>query len=162
MIMTDEKRASVQELISAIQKAGKAEKVVEFQYPYVPSVFIRVSYASKQLLKQIIEEAKESFFNVQNRQQEDRINDEKFNRAAARELLKGWRGMTISGLKTILAGRGEITGSLDQDVPFDEELAFTLMDASLELQAWVINVATNVTNFAKIAEKKADELKNLA
>lgn len=160
--MSDEQRASVQELISAIKQAGKAEKVVEFQYPYVPSVFMLISYASKQLLKQITEEAKESFFNVQTRQQEDRINDEKFNRAAARELVKGWREMKIKDLKTILAGRGEIKGAPDQDVPFDEELAFTLMDASLELQAWVINVATNVTNFSKIAEKKADELKNLA
>lgn len=160
--MSDEKRATVQELISAIKKAGKAEKVVEFQYPYVPDVFLRISYASKQLLKMITEEAKESFFNVQTRQQEDRLNDEKFNRAAARELLKGWRGLTINGLKTILAGRGEILGDPEQEVTFDEELAFTLMDASLELQAWVINVATNVTNFSKVAEQKADELKNLA
>jgi len=110
----------------------------------------------------ITEEAKESFYNVQTRQQEDRLNDEKFNRAAARELLKGWRGLTINGLKTILAGRGEIVGDPEQEVTFDEELAFTIMDASLELQAWVINVATNVTNFAKVAERKADELKNLA
>jgi len=160
--MTEEKKVTRDELILAIQKAGKSEKVVEFQYPYVPSVFFRVSYASKQLLKQITEEAKESFFNIQTRVQEDRLNDEKFNRAASRELLKGWRGLTVGSVGVIMAGRMVVEGDPSQEVAFDEELAFTIMDASLELQRWVIDIASNVTNYSKVAERKVAELKNLA
>lgn len=159
--MTEEtKRLTADELKAAIKKAGASEKVVEFQYPYMTEVFLKIAYASKQLLKSISDEARENFFNTRTRQQEDRINDEKFNRASARQLIKGWRGLTVGRLRKIVVGL-DITGDDNQEIPFDEELAYVLMDNSIDLQLWVINTATDITNFSKIAEKKDAQYENL-
>lgn len=158
--MVEQKKATLPELVSAIKKAGAAEKVVEFQYPWSTEVYFKVAFASKHLLRQIAEEARESFFNTRTRQQEERTNEEKFNKASTRELLKGWRGLTVGRLKKIVVGM-EIEGADDQEVPFDEELAFVLMDNSLDLQVWVVNTATDVSNFSKVAERKKEQLENL-
>jgi hypothetical protein len=154
------KRVGAAELISAIKKAGASEKVVEFQYPYVTEVFFSLAYASKQLLKGITDEARESFFNTRSRQQEDRINDEKFSRASARQLIKSWRGLTVGRLRKIVVGL-EISGDDNQEVLYDEELAFVMMDNSIDLQLWVVNTATDVSNYARIAEVKKEQYQNL-
>jgi len=161
MTEQNETRVGVAELISAIKKAGASEKVVEFQYPYMTDVFFKLAYASKQLLKGITDEARENFFNTRTRQQDDRINDEKFNRASARQLIKDWRGLTVGRLRKIVVGL-EVAGDEAQEIPYDEELSFVMMDNSIDLQLWVVNAATDVSNYAKIAEVKKEQYENLA
>jgi hypothetical protein len=147
-------------LIAAIEKAGTKEKIVEFEYPYLDGLYFEIAFASKQVLKRITDESKENFFNHRTRQQEDRINDKKFGRASSRELLKGWRGLTVEKLRVMFPTL-EFEGEEGAEVSYDQDLAYILLDNSMELQNWVVNVAQTISNFAKVAEKKAEQLENL-
>ena len=149
------------ELIADIKKAGAAELVVEFEYPYVPGVFISLAHASKQMLRRLGDEAKEQFFNTRTRQPEERMNSEKFDKATSREIIKGWRGLTVAGLRKIIPGL-TTNAAPDTEVPYGEELAFILADNSMDFQIWVVNTAMSVENFAKVAEKKKEQYENLA
>lgn len=148
-------------LIDDIKKAGSAELVVEFEYPYIAGVFIKLAYASKQLLRKLGDEAKEQFFNTRTRQPEERLNSEKFDRATSRELIRGWRGLTVAGLKKIIPGL-KTDVEPETEVPYDEELAFVMADNSMDFQIWITNTAMNVENFSKVAEKKKEQYANLA
>jgi hypothetical protein len=163
-MLNSESKISVQELVSWIKKAGESERVLEFQYPYVPNFFVKVAYASKHVLQQIREECKETFFNTRSRTQEEKLNDEKMRKAYARQIIQGFRGLTLGGLQKIVPGTGvdQENVSLDTPVEYTEELAEVLIQVSIDFENWVIDIATNVENFSKVALKKKEQLENLA
>jgi len=158
--MSEEKVFSIEELTQAIRKAAEAEVVVEFEYPYIPGLYFNIAYASKHLLQQILDGAKENYFNPKTRMQEERTNSAKFNRLAARQLVRGWRGLTVKSLKSLIVGLST-SASDNTEIPYSEELAYALMDASLDFQNWVVSVATDVSNFSGIAQTKAEQYENL-
>jgi len=158
--MSEEKVFSIEELTQAIRKAAEAETVVEFEYPYISGLYFNIAYASKHLLQQILDGAKENYFNPKTRMQEERTNSAKFNRLAARQLVRGWKGLTVKSLKTLIVGLST-SASDDTEIPYSEELAYALMDSSLDFQNWVVSVATDVSNFSNIAQTKAEQYENL-
>lgn len=155
---------STKDLIGWIKKAGESERVLEFQYPFVSNLFFLVAYASKHVLQQIREECKESFFNTRTRQPEERLNEDKMRKAYSRLIIRGWRGMSLAKLQQIVPGvvpdREGISPEIE--VPYEEELAAVLIQYSIEFENWVIDVATNVSNFSSVALKKKEQLENLA
>lgn len=155
------KSVGISDLIADIKKAGASELVIEFEYPYVPGVFFNLAYASKQMLRKISDASKESFFNTRTRQQEERTNSEKFDRTTTRELIRGWRGLTIGGLKKIVPGLS-LDAPDNAEVPYNEELAFVMADNSVDFQIWITNTAMSAENFSHIADKKKEQYENLA
>ena len=154
------KEIGLSELIADIKKAGASELVIEFEYPYVPGVFFQLAYASKQMLRKISDASKESFFNTRTRQQEDRTNSEKFDRTTTRELIRGWRGLSVGAIKKIVPGLS-LNAPDTLEIPYNEELAFTMADNSVDFQIWITNTAMNSDNYSRIAEKKKEQYENL-
>ena len=155
---------STKDLIGWIKKAGESERVLEFQYPYIPNLFFLVAYASKHVLQQIREECKESFFNTRTRQPEERLNEEKMRKAYSRLIIRGWRDLTLDKLQKIVPGVASDKEGISPDiaVPYEDELAAVLIQYSIEFENWVIDMATNVQNFSTVAMKKKEQFENLA
>jgi len=152
-----------EELAALIRKAGKVERVGEFQYPYLPDVYFRICYASKFMLQQIREVSREAFTNLRTRTQEERFNEEKLRNEYAKLIIKGWRGLTVDKLNVMLPGMVAVEGKAlpDQEVPFGLDIAVALMDNSFEFENWVVAIASEVQNFSHVAERKKEQLENL-
>ena len=150
------------DLAEWIRKAGKSQRVVEFQYPYLPGLFISIAHASKFILQQIREIAKESFINPRTREQEDRFNDEKLRSEYCRHIINGWRGLTIATMKKIVPGLSVEGGSDDStEIPFSHDVAMAIMEVSIEFENWVLASAMDTGNFTRVDEKKKEEFENL-
>ena len=149
-----------------IRKAGKEQRVVEFQYPFVPDFYVKVAYASKSILSQIREASKEFVSDLRTRVKEERLNDEKLRREYAMRVIKDWRGLTGAKLPKVVPGivlqfeGGEVKA--DADIPYSVDIAVALLEVSIEFENWVLDMATNIENYSKIAEAKEVEYKNLS
>jgi len=158
----------VEDLGAFIKKAGESQRVSEFQYPFASTFFVSVAYASKFLLNQIREASKETFMNPRTRQSEDRINEDKLRNEYARIIMKGWRGLTVKvlnllvpGLDIVMEKEGGVAAELDVEIPYDQALANVIMRNSLDFESWIIDIATNSSNYTRIAEIKKEQLENL-
>ncbi len=155
------------ELAEQIKKAGRTQRVIEFQCPYIPECFISLAFANRFVLNQIREAAREVFTNPRTRLQEEKFNDEKLRQAYAQQIIQGWKGLTYEKLQKLIPGleikdeRAEKKIDLKAEVPYDTAVASALLSESLEFENWVIDIASNVENYSRIAEQKKKETENL-
>lgn len=152
-----------QELAEYIRKAGKEQRVVEFSCPYIPEFYVSIAYASKFAMNQIREASKEVFTDFRRGRGEiERLNDEKLRDAYAEWIIKNWKGLTVDKLRQLIPGVA-ITGKAEvEDIPYDHAIAVALLESSLEFENWVIDVATDIRHYSKIAEQKKKEIENLS
>jgi len=154
------------DLAEQIKKAGKIQRVIEFQCPYIPECFVSLAFANRFVLNQIREAAREVFKNPRTGLQEERFNDEKLRAAYAQHVIQGWKGLTYEKLQKLIPGlevkddAGKPVNSKD-DVPFDTGVAAAMLNASIEFENWVIDIASTVDNYSNIAEQKKKETENL-
>jgi len=154
------------DLAEQIKKAGRAQRVIEFQCPYIPECFVSLVFANRFVLNQIREEAREVFTNPRTRLQEERFNDVKLREAYARQIIQDWKGLTYEKLQKLIPGlevkdeAGKLV-DLKAEVPFNTEIAVALLSESIEFENWVIEIASNVDNYSCIAGQKKKESENL-
>jgi len=155
------------ELAEQIKKAGRIQRVIEFQCPYIPECFVSLAFANRFVLNQIREAAREVFKNPRTGLQEERFNDEKLRAAYAQHVIQDWKGLTYEKLQKLIPGleikdeAGKLVDPKD-DVPFDTGVAAAMLNASIEFENWVIDIASTVDNYSNIAEQKKKEAKNLS
>lgn len=154
------------DLAEQIKKAGRAQRVIEFQCPYIPECFVSLVFANRFVLNQIREAAREVFTNPRTRLQEERFNDVKLREAYAQQIIQDWKGLTYEKLQKLIPGlevkdENEKAVDLKAEVPFSAEVAVALLSESIEFENWVIEIASNVDNYSRIAEQKKKESENL-
>jgi len=154
------------ELAEQIKKAGRQQRVIEFQCPYIPECYVSLAFANRFVLNQIREAAREVFTNPRTRLQEEKFNDAKLREAYAVNVIQAWRGLTYEKLQQLIPGlevKDEAGKPVDLkvDVPFDTTVAVALLSESLEFENWVIEIASNVDNYSHIAKQKKKESENL-
>jgi len=154
------------ELAEQIKKAGRQQRIIEFQCPYIPECHVSLAFANRFVLNQIREAAREVFKNPRTGLQEERFNDEKLRVAYAQHVIQNWKGLTYEKLQKLIPGL-EIKDEagkpvkLEDSVPFDTVVASAMLNASIEFENWVIDIASNVDNYSHIAEQKKKETENL-
>ena len=154
------------ELAEQIKKAGKIQRVIEFQCPYIPECHVSLAFANRFVLNQIREAAREVFKNPRTGLQEERFNDEKLRAAYAQHVVQSWKGLTYEKLQKLIPGleikddAGKPVNPKD-DVPFATDVAAAMLNASIEFENWVIDIASTVDNYSNIAEQKKKETENL-
>lgn len=145
-----------------IRKAGKAQRSGEFTCPYIKDFTVEIAYASKFVLNQIREVAREIHGNPRTGQKEEKMNEDKLRDEYARQIIRGWKGLTPSKLVDILPGLVEYTKEdKDRDIEFGHDVAVALLEASLEFEAWIIDIATEVQNYKHVAERQMGLEENL-
>jgi len=144
-----------------IRKAGKAQRTSEFSCPYIKDFKVEIAYASKFVLNQIREVAREIHGNPRTGQKEERINEDKLRDEYARQIIREWKGLTPSKLADILPGVEFKDEDGARPIEFSHDVAVALLEASLEFEAWVIDIATEVKNFKHVAERQEELEENL-
>lgn len=146
---------------SLIRQAGKAKRTGEFKCPYIKDFFVEITYASKMILNQIRDVAKEISGNPRTGQREERLNEDKLRNEYARQIIRSWRGLTPEKLVNMLPGVEYSEEDKDKDITFSADTAIAMLEVSLEFEAWIIDIATEVSNFKHVAEEQEKEEENL-
>lgn len=185
------------EFADFIKLAGKKQRVVELEYPFLEGFYVQLVFASKFIMNQIYDTAREvtgkgepttvSAYGV--KIPVERLDKEKLREAYARQIVIGWKGLTIKKLQDTIPGLSvdltlekakklfpklatelaavktdaDLQKVIEKvDLPYTVELAFAMLEVTAEFENWVIFTATDSKNYSKIAEEKEKEIKNLS
>lgn len=129
------------------------DKIIEVEFPDSDNFYVSLAYLSREKLVKIRNRSLVIKFNKRSRQREEEVDNDKFLEEYSREVVKGWRGLTIRELARIMPI--ETAGAnLDQEVPYTEEDALALLQGSPIFDQFV----TDCMNDFEIFERdKADE-----
>lgn len=126
-------------------------KEVEVDYPGLPGFKIKLSFLSRETLLNIRKKATKTTF--KNRQTSEELNDELFLQLYAQNAIKGWKGLKLRDLETLVPV--DISGQDPEDeLEFTEENALFLMKNSSNFDAFVSETVTDLGNFQTSSAKK--------
>jgi len=133
------------------------EKVVEVEFPDSDNFFVSLTYLNREKLTKIRNRSLTIKFNKRSRQREEEVDNEKFLEEYAREVVRGWRGLTIRELARLMPI--ETSGAnLDQEVPYSEEDALELLRNSTIFDQFITDCQNDFEVFEK--EKTDSQVKN--
>lgn len=126
-------------------------KEVEVDYPGLPGFKIKLSFLSRETLLNIRKKATKTTF--KNRQTSEELNDELFLQLYAQNAIKGWKGLKLRDLETLVPV--DISDQDPEDeLEFTEENALFLMKNSSNFDAFVSETVTDLGNFQTSSAKK--------
>lgn len=139
--------------MSMIKNLMIDEKIIEVEFPDSDGFFVKLSYVGRDKLMKIRNRALVFKFNKRTRQREEEVDNDKFLEEYSREVIRGWKGLTIRELARILpidtAG-----ADMTKDVPYSEEDALELLKNSTIFDQFV----TDCMNDFEIFERDATEV----
>lgn len=143
--------------MSMIKNLMINDKIIEVEFPDSNGFFVNLAYLSRDKLVKIRNRSLVVKFNKRSRQREEEVDNEKFLEEYSREVIKGWRGLTIRELARIMPI--ETAGAnLDQQVPYTEEDALALLQGSPIFDQFVTDC---MNDFELFERDKADtQIKN--
>ena len=124
------------------------EKVVEVEFPDSDNFYVSLTYLNREKLTKIRNRSLTIKFNKRSRQREEEVDNEKFLEEYAREVVRGWRGLTIRELARLMPI--ETAGAnLEQEVPYSEEDALELLRNSTIFDQFVTDCQNDFEVFEK-------------
>lgn len=121
-------------------------KTVEVDYPGFNGFKINVVFLSRETLVGIRKKATKTVF--KNRQPLEELDDKLFLQLYVNACIKGWSGFKLSFLEQLAPV--DLTGQdLDSDLPYDQDNALFLMQASANFDAFISETVTELSNFTK-------------
>jgi hypothetical protein len=125
-------------------------KSVEVEYPGFPDFKINVNFLSRETLINIRKKATKTTF--KSRQPTDELDDKLFLKLYVEASVKGWSGLKLSYLEQLapvdMSGQDP-----DAELPFSNEEALALMQASSNFDAFISETVTELSNFTKTSTK---------
>ena len=133
------------------------EKVVEVEFPDSDNFYVSLTYLNREKLTKIRNRSLTIKFNKRSRQREEEVDNEKILEEYAREVVRGWRGLTIRELARLMPI--ETAGAnLEQEVPYSEEDALELLRNSTIFDQFVTDCQNDFEVFEK--DKTDSQVKN--
>jgi hypothetical protein len=126
-------------------------KEVEVEYPGMPGFKVNVSFLSRETLVSIRKKATKQTF--KNRQPVEELNDDLFLQLYVQAAVKGWKGLKFSYLEQ-LAPVDVSAQKPDEELDFSEENALFLMKSSVNFDAFISDMVTDLGNFQASSAKK--------
>ena len=121
-------------------------KSVEVVYPGFNDFKINVVFLSRETLVSIRKKATKTVF--KNRQPLEELDDKLFLQLYVNACIKGWSGLKLTYLEQLapvdLTGQPE-----DSELPYDQDNALFLMQASANFDAFISETVTELSNFTK-------------
>ena len=107
---------------------------------------IQVANLSRKELTGIRKKCTTTKFNRRSRQAEETLDDEKFVTEFTRKTIKGWKGLTLAHLETLILIDTD-NQDMTQEVEYTEENAEVLVSQSSEFDTWLNEVVFDLENF---------------
>ena len=121
-------------------------KTVEVDYPGFNDFKINVVFLSRETLVSIRKKATKTVF--KNRQPLEELDDKLFLQLYVNACIKGWSGLKLTYLEQLAPV--DLTGQpADSELPYDQDNALFLMQASANFDAFISETVTELSNFTK-------------
>ena len=130
------------------------EKVTEVDFPDLDGFTVQLCYVGRERMMKIRNQALVYKFNKRTRQREEEVDNDKFLEAYADAVIKGWKGLTVRGLATLLPID---TSSMDpkEEVPYSADDALLLLKNSTIFDQFVTDSLNNFEVFDREAKEEA-------
>ena len=143
--------------MSLIKKLMVTEKVTAVEFPDIDGFVVNLCYVGRDRMMKIRNQSLEYKYNKRTRQREEEVNNEKFLELYAEAVIKGWTGLSVRGLATLLPI--DITSmNAREDVPYTAEDALLLLKNSTIFDQFVTDSLNNFEVFER--EGKETTVKN--
>lgn len=121
-------------------------KSVEVEFPGFSGFKLNLSFLSRETLLNIRKKSVKTTF--KNRSPSEELDEKLFLKLYVDAAIKGWSGLKLSYLEQLapvdLSGQ-----NLEDDLPYDQDNALFLMQASANFDAFVSETVTELSNFTK-------------
>lgn len=123
-------------------------KQVEVEFPGFSGFKITLSFLSRETLVNIRKKATKTTFNNKARMPQDELDDKLFLKLYTAAAIKGWTGFKYEYLYK-LAPSDIDPKDFEKTLPFTEENAIALMEASADFDGFISNTVSDLANFTK-------------
>lgn len=121
-------------------------KSVEVEFPGMPGFKINLAFLSREALVNIRKKSTKTTF--KNRQPVEETDDKLFLKLYVDAAIKGWSGLKLSYLDQLAPI--DLTGQdLNDELPYDNDNALYLMQASANFDSFISETVTELANFNK-------------
>jgi len=134
--------------MSLLDRIATKEKIIHVKYPDT-DFEVQLAFVPKEQLQRIRNKALKTTWNAKDRTQEEEVDNDIFLREYSNAVIKGWTGLTIEVLSSIMAV--DLTDTdLTEDslIEYSAEEAEALMDKSNDFDGWITSVINDVNNFS--------------
>jgi hypothetical protein len=123
-----------------------SEKVVNFDFPGCKGLTFDLAFLSKESNQALFKKCQKDIFNTKTRQPEKEFDDELFLELYVKSIVKGWKGLKLKFLKTLVLV--EVTKEQEEkELEFSDANALNLMKNSVIFDNWVSDVIGDLGNF---------------
>jgi hypothetical protein len=142
--------------MSLIKKLMVIEKVTEVEFPDIDGFKVQLCYVGRDRMMKIRNQSLVYKFNKRTRQREEEVDNDKFLEAYADATIKGWSGLTVRGLSTLLPID---TTAMDakEEVPYSADDALLLLKNSTLFDQFVTDSLNNFEGFEREARDQAEK-----
>lgn len=126
-------------------------KSVEVDFPGFEGFKLNLSFMSRETLVSIRKKSTKTTF--KNRQPMEELDDKLFLKLYVAASIKGWSGLKYKYLNE-LAPSNIDPKDFDKEVPYSEENALALMEASADFDAYISNTVGELSSFTKTSTQK--------
>ena len=127
-------------------------KSVWMDFPGLDGFKVEVANLSRKELTGLRKRCTSSKFDRKSRQIMENLDEEKFVKEFAKATLKGWSGLTIEHLETLILINTDGQDP-DAEVEFSEDNAEILVTNSTEFDTWLNEVVFDLDNFRSGAKR---------
>lgn len=133
------------------------DKIVDVEFPDSNGFFISLAYLSREKLLKIRNRSLVVKFNKRTRQRDEEVDNDKFLEEYSREVIRGWRGLTLRELARIMPI--ETTGAnMDEVISYSEEDALELLRNAPSFDQFITDCMNDFEIFER--DKNAAQEKN--
>tara|TARA_B100000085_G_C18562211_1_gene520028 strand:+ start:13 stop:456 length:444 start_codon:yes stop_codon:yes gene_type:complete len=131
-------------------------KEVWVDFPGLSGFKVKVANLSRKELTNLRKRCTTQKFDRKTRQLVEELDDEKFVTEFSKGVIKGWEGLTLAHLETLILINTE-GKDLDTQLPYTEENAEILVSSSTEFDTWLNEVVFDLDNFRTQREGTSTE-----
>lgn len=132
------------------------EKVTEVEFPDIDGFKVQLCYVGRDRMMKIRNQALVYKFNKRTRQREEEVDNDKFLEAYAEAVIKGWNGLTVKGLSTLLPI--DTAGADPKEiVDYSQEDALLLLKNSTIFDQFVTDSLNNFEVFERESKEQAEK-----
>ena len=142
--------------MSMIKNLMIDEKIIEVEFPDSDGFFVKLSYVGRDKLMKIRNRALVFKFNKRTRQREEEVDNDKFLEEYSREVIRGWKGLTIRAPARILPIDTSVA-EMEKEVPYSEDDALELLKNSTIFDQFVTDCMNDFEMFERDAADEAEK-----
>ena len=128
-------------------------KSVWMDFPGLEGFSVEVANLSRKELMALRKKCTSQKFDRRSRQLEEILDEDKFVKFFTKASVKNWKGLTVEYTSSLMLICADDTNK-DDEVPFSEENAETLVANSTEFDTWLNEVVFDLDNFRTSGEGK--------